>query len=167
MTLSYSLNLLGKIYIFFKVSRFTSVSLSSKPTVVFQSEETSGYSGGYITQLLWSPAPLNISSVTRPSTRAVSGPVSWLLSCLLVLGGLAAALLTLLYVKTLQEKRAEQERVKSLLRLVAEQSELRPSLTSLTSFTTTLDMEDLYGSYSSGDPRDQASPGEIYHLTAA
>ena len=79
----------------------------------------------------------------------------------LVLGSFTALLTTGLYLKTLQEKRAEQvsliimtiiviimtlltslvtvqARVKSLLRVVAEQSELRPSLTSLTltSFTS-------------------------------
>ena len=111
------------------------------------------------------PAPLNISTVSRPSTRAVSGPVSWLLSCLLLLGGLAAALLTLLYVKTLQEKRASQARVKSLLRVVAEQGDMRPSLTSLTSFTSSLEdtvVED-YRDYQPSQP----SHGEIYHLTAA
>ena len=107
--------------------------------------------------------------VTRDTEpRAVSGGVRWVLSGLVVVGGLAAALLTLLYVKTLQEKRASQERVKSLLRVVAEQSEMRPSLTSLTSFTTSLDVEDLYSAYTATrDSRDQLSSGEIYHLTAA
>ena len=94
--------------------------------------------------------------------------VSWLLSFLLILGGLAAGILSLLYLKTLQEKRASQQRVKSLLRVVAEQSEMRPSLTSLTSFTTSLDVEDLYSSYCTPrDSRDQPSDGEIYHVTAA
>ena len=37
-----------------------------------------------------------------------------------------------------------QARVKSLLRVVAEQSEIRPSLTSLTSFTSNIDIEDVY-----------------------
>ena len=82
--------------------------------------------------------------------------VSWFLLFALVLGSFTALLSTGLYLKTLQEKRAEQvrltldnynipmtllpfkARVKSLLRVVAEQSELRPSLTSLTltSFTS-------------------------------
>ena len=34
--------------------------------------------------------------------------------------------------------------MKSLLRVVAEQSEIRPSLTSLTSFTSNIDLEDVY-----------------------
>ena len=47
MTLSYSLNLLGKIYIFFIVSRFTSVSLSSKSSVVcFSLRRPAGTVGG-------------------------------------------------------------------------------------------------------------------------
>ena len=128
-----------------------------------------GYNNGYITQILWSPDTLNLSSVSRQDQAGtVAGGVRWILASLVVVGGLAAALLTLLYVKTLQEKRASQERVKSLLRLVAEQSEMRPSLTSLTSFTTSLDLEDLYSSYTTGrDSREQISSGEIYHLTAA
>ena len=141
-------------------------------SVIFQSEDVAGYNNGYITQILWSPDTLNLSSVSRQDQAGtVSGGVRWILASLVVVGGLAAVLLTLLYVKTLQEKRASQERVKSLLRLVAEQSEMRPSLTSLTSFTTSLDLEDLYSSYTTGrdsrDSREQISSGEIYHLTAA
>ena len=85
--------------------------------------------------------------------------VSGFLVFALVLGSFTALLTTGLYLKTLQEKRAEQvsliimtpltslvtvqARVKSLLRVVAEQSELRPSLTSLTltSFTSLRDPE--------------------------
>ena len=132
---------------------------------------------GYLSHVLWSPPSLNISSPSSPSSpsSAVPGPqqvepgsserLSWVVSSLLVVGLGGAALLALLYLKTLQEKRASQARVKSLLRVVAEQSEMRPSLTSLTSFTSSLEdtvVED-YRDY-----RDyQPSHGEIYHLTAA
>ena len=126
-------------------------------------------SGGYLSHVLWSPPTINISSPTPGSQQAEprSGErVSWVLSSLLVLGLVGAGLLGLLYLRTLQEKRASQARVKSLLRVVAEQSEMRPSLTSLTSFTSSLDTvedrEGLGGSY-----RDLPSHGEIYHLTAA
>ena len=40
-----------------------------------------------------------------------------------------------------------QARVRSLLRVVAEQGELRPSLTSLTSFSSHIDMAELYTNY--------------------
>ena len=40
-----------------------------------------------------------------------------------------------------------QARVQSLLRVVAEQGELRPSLTSLTSFSSHIDMAELYSNY--------------------
>ena len=125
---------------------------------------------GYLSHVLWSPPSLNISSPGSPSS-AVPEPqvepgnnerLSWVVSSLLVVGLGGAALLALLYLKTLQEKRASQARVKSLLRVVAEQSEMRPSLTSLTSFTSSLEdtvVED-YRDY-------QPSHGEIYHLTAA
>ena len=88
--------------------------------------------------------------------------ISWMLLSLLVLGSGGAIFITALYVKTLQEKRASQvdesldeflnpqpsqERVKSLLRVVAEQSEMRPSLTSLTSFTSNIDMAEVYANY--------------------
>ena len=82
------------------------------------------------------------------SPGEASPRVSWFLLFALVLGSFTALLSTGLYLKTLQEKRAEQvtlnsgllifskhdcqARVKCLLRVVAEQSELRPSLTSLT-----------------------------------
>ena len=129
-------------------------------------------SGGYLSHVLLSPPTINISSPTPGSQQAEprSGErVSWVLSSLLVLGLVGAGLLGLLYLRTLQEKRASQARVKSLLRVVAEQSEMRPSLTSLTSFTSSLDtVEDrtVWGS-SSPSYRDLPSHGEIYHLTAA
>ena len=34
-----------------------------------------------------------------------------------------------------------------MLRVVAEQSEIRPSLTSLTSFTSNIDLEEVYANY--------------------
>jgi len=80
------------------------------------------------------------NNVSRPST----GRSSWMLITVLLLASGGALLLTGLYIKTLQEKRASQARVKSLLRVVAEQSEIRPSLTSLTSFTSNIDLEDVY-----------------------
>jgi len=69
-------------------------------------------------------------------------PVTWVLLAALVLGTPAAVLVLALYLKTLREKRASQARVQSLLRIVAEQNDIRPSLTSLTSFTTSLGMEE-------------------------
>ena len=130
---------------------------------------------GYLSHVLWSPPALNISSSSSSSSSGRAGSqetetegrerTSWVVLSLVVVGLGGAALLALLYLKTLQEKRASQARVKSLLRVVAEQGEMRPSLTSLTSFTSSLEdglVEDCR------DYRDyQPSQGEIYHLTAA
>ena len=128
---------------------------------------------GYLSHVLWSPPSINISSPSpaSPGTRqgqvepASTERLSWAVTSLLVVGLGAAALLALLYLKTLQEKRASQARVKSLLRVVAEQGEMRPSLTSLTSFTSSLEdtVVDNYRDYRDQQP----SQGEIYHLTAA
>ena len=129
---------------------------------------------GYLSHVLWSPPSINISSPSpaSPGTRqgqvepASTERLSWAVTSLLVVGLGAAALLALLYLKTLQEKRASQARVKSLLRVVAEQGEMRPSLTSLTSFTSSL--EDTVEEGVVRSLRDlQPSHGEIYHLTAA
>jgi len=74
--------------------------------------------------------------------------MSWMLVIVIMMGSVGALIITVLYVKTLREKRASQERVKSLLRVVAEQSEIRPSATSLTSFTSNIDLNELYSNYS-------------------
>jgi len=67
---------------------------------------------------------------------------NWMLIVLLILGGGVVITTSILYLKTLQEKKASQARVKSLLRIVAEQNDTRPSLSSLSSFTTNVSVDD-------------------------
>jgi len=97
--------------------------------------------------------PVKYSQIQPPAAKESPAPnttlkVTWMLISLLILGCMAALVVSVLYLKTLQEKRASQARVKSLLKIVAEHNDLRPSITSLTSFNTNMDVEDeVYQSY--------------------